>query len=145
MIEKNQYNLLKRSGIVVTSVEINENGMGRGANAIWWAVFHANLELVRKFLEGGGDANSCDEEGHTCLHVAIRSGAMSIVFLLLDYGGDLNTRNLRKVSPLFYATKEMLKLLGMEEGVVIGDKDNNSLYWGKTAANWDEVYGEHHY
>ena len=70
---------------------------------------------------------------------------MSIVFLLLDYGGDLNTRNLRKVSPLFYATKEMLKQLGMEEGVVIGEKDNNSLYWGKTAANWDEVYGKHHY
>lgn len=34
--------------------------MQKGANAVWWAVQHSNLELIRKFLEGGGDPNSKD-------------------------------------------------------------------------------------
>lgn len=50
MVEGNQYGLLSKSGIVVTSREINGASMSRGANPIWWAVFHSNLELTRRFL-----------------------------------------------------------------------------------------------
>lgn len=50
MVETNQYALLKRSGIVVTSREMNDCIMGKGANAMWWAVYHSNYELSKLFL-----------------------------------------------------------------------------------------------
>lgn len=87
--------------------------MSKGANAMWWAVYHSNLELVKTFLEGGGDPNSKDNEDNTCLHIAIKNGDVQIIFLLLDYGGDLNRKNNKKVSCLYHATKKMLKLLGL--------------------------------
>jgi len=52
--------------------------------------------------------------------MAIRNGDMQIVFMLLDFGGDLNAKNNKKMSPLFFASSKMLKLLGMEEGAVAG-------------------------
>lgn len=113
MVETNQYSLLKRSGIVVTSKEINDYSMSGGTNAMWWAVFHSNLELTAGFLQGGGDPNSKDSEDNSCLHIAVKNGAVQIIFLLLDYGADLNRKNAKKVTPLYHATKRMLKLLGL--------------------------------
>ena len=81
---------------------------------MWWAVYHYNLELTNTFLQGGGDPNSKDNDGDTCLHLAVRLGAMPIIFALLDYGADLNKKNNKKVTPLYYATTRMLKLLGLE-------------------------------
>jgi len=64
-------------------------------------------------LQGGGDPNSKDSEENSCLHIAIKKGAIPIIFDLLDYGGDVNAKNHKKVTPLFHATKRMLKLLGL--------------------------------
>lgn len=38
---------------------------------------------------------------------------MQIIFLLLDFGADLNMKNNKKATPLYYATPRMLKLLGL--------------------------------
>jgi ankyrin repeat protein len=143
MVEQNQYAMLLKSGIVVTNREINGTSMSQGGNPMWWAVFHSNLELTRKFLEGGGDPNSADAEENTCLHVAVRNGDMQIVFLLLDYGADLNKKNAKKASCLLHASKQMLKLLGLEEGSVLGDKDNNGLFYRRTMH--EDPYPEHYY
>jgi hypothetical protein len=43
LVENNQYNFLKKSGLVVTCKEINDNTMPNGTNAVWWAVYHSNL------------------------------------------------------------------------------------------------------
>ena len=110
---------------------------------MWWAVYHCNLELTTRFLQGGGDPNSKDADGQTCLHIAFKNGAVPIIFILLDYGADLNRKNNKKVSSLFYATKRMLKLLGLEEGSVVGDRDNNSTFYRRT--NHYDVYKEHYY
>ena len=110
---------------------------------MWWAVFHANLELTTLFLQGGGDPNARDAEGESCLHVAVRNGAVPVIFTLLDYGADLSRKNNKKVSCLFYATSRMLKLLGLEEGSVGGDRDNNATFYRRTV-NFD-VYKEYHY
>lgn len=48
----------------------------------------------------------------------MQNGDVQIIFLLLDYGADLNIKNNKKVTPLYYATPRMLKLLGLKEGVV---------------------------
>jgi ankyrin repeat protein len=114
MVENNQLGLLKKSGIVVTSKEINDYTMRGGTNAMWWAVSNCNLELATLFLQGGGDPNSRDGEENSCLHMAVKNGAVPIIFVLLDYGADLNRKNSKKVTPLYYATKRMLKLLGLE-------------------------------
>ncbi len=43
LVETNQFNILKKSGLVVTSKEINDYTMKNGTNAMWWAVYHSNL------------------------------------------------------------------------------------------------------
>ena len=66
--------------------------------------------------------------------------------MLLDYGGDLNLKNNRKVTPLYYATPKMLKLLGLEDGSVSGSevlKDNNGLYFNPSTIN--DFYPDHYY
>lgn len=110
---------------------------------MWWAVYHSNIDLAKRFLEGGGDPNSADEEENTCLHVAVRNGDLQIVFLLLDYGADLNRKNSKKASCLMHASKQMLKLLGLEDGSVLGDKDNNSLFYRRNPQ--EDPYPDHIY
>ena len=107
---------------------------------MWYAVYHSNKELASIFLQGGGDPNSCDSELNTCLHIAMRKGNIDIVFLLLDYGADLTRKNNNKNTPLYFGTPKMLKLLGLEEGCVVGDKDNNSLFYRKTTFNFEQTY-----
>ena len=87
--------------------------MPNGTNPIWWAVHHSNSDLATLFLQGGGDPNSKDNDGETCLHSAVKNGAVPIIFALLDYGADLNRKNNKKVTALYYATSRMLKLLGL--------------------------------
>jgi hypothetical protein len=41
-----------------------------------------------------------------------------MIFLLLDYGADLNATNNLNNTPLFYAHKELLIGLGLENGIV---------------------------
>jgi len=65
----------------------------------------------------------------------MRRGDIQIIFLLLDYGGDLNVKNNKKQTPLYYCTSKMLKLLGLEDGTsTVDDKlsqqqDNNRLFY----------------
>jgi ankyrin repeat protein len=46
----------------------------------------------------------------------MRKGDIEIIFILLDYGADLNVKNNKKQTPLYYCTTKMLKLLGLEDG-----------------------------
>lgn len=103
--------------------------------------------MTKKLLEGGGDPNSKNIEDNTCLHEAMKNGSIDIIFILLDYGADLNIKNNKRVTPLYYGTKKMLKLLGLSDGTtsVINDEstvDNNSIYFRPIA---DEIYPDHYY
>jgi len=64
----------------------------------------------------------------------MRKGDIEIIFILLDYGADLNVKNNKKQTPLYYCTTKMLKLLGLEDGTsTVEDKiaysDNNKLFY----------------
>lgn len=48
--------------------------------------------LVRDMLEGGGDVNERDDEGHTPLHEAVYAGQVSICQVLIERGADVNAR-----------------------------------------------------
>lgn len=66
--------------------------------------------------------------------------------MLLDYGADLNMKNNKKVTPLYFATPRMLKLLGLEEGILSADdaiKDNNSLFFKPVVP--ETLYSDHYY
>jgi ankyrin repeat protein len=78
----------------------------------------------------------------------MRKGDIEIIFLLLDYGADLNAKNNKKQTPLYYCTKKMLKLLGLEDGTsAMGDSfsgqmDNNKLFFKPEEK---DIYNEHYY
>jgi ankyrin repeat protein len=46
----------------------------------------------------------------------MKNGSIDIIFILLDYGADLNIKNNKRVTPLYFSTKKMLKLLGLSDG-----------------------------
>ncbi|KAI9009003.1 ankyrin repeat-containing domain protein, partial [Phycomyces nitens] len=56
--------------------------------------------LVRQ----GANTNAKDNSGWTPLHEAARSGHLTIVKLLLDHGGDINTLGHLANTPLHYAS-----------------------------------------
>ena len=118
--------------------------MPNGTNPLWWAVHHSNSELTIQFLQGGGDPNSKDNDGESCLHIAVKNGAVPIIFALLDYGGDLNRKNNKKMTALYYASSRMLKLLGLEDGSLTGEKDNNATFL-RRSYHTNDVYKEHYY
>lgn len=64
----------------------------------------------------------------------MKKGDVQIIFLLLDYGADLNAKNNKKQTPLYYCSSKMLKLLGLEDGTStcedkFGQQDNNRLFY----------------
>lgn len=74
MIEENQTGKMMRSGFVVNAKQLNDPVFKEGASAMWWAVKNSNVELAKKFLEGGGNPNGKNYENSTCLHEAMQNG-----------------------------------------------------------------------
>lgn len=76
----------------------------------------------------------------------MKNGDVEIIFILLDYGADLNVKNNKKQTPLYFCNSKMLKLLGLEDGVstVEGNLscDNNRLFYRPEPS---EIYLEHYY
>jgi ankyrin repeat protein len=106
---------------------------------LWWAVHNSNFELVKKLLEGGGNPNARDQEESSCMHEAMKNGDIEIIFILLDYGADLNNKNNRKQTPLYFCNSKMLQLLGLEDGLSTGEgnphSDNNRLFYRPEASD----------
>ena len=66
--------------------------------------------------------------------------------MLIDYGADLNLKNNHHVTPLFYASNQMLKALGIQDGTTSAYQqinDNNGLYFNPP--NEDNLYPDHYY
>lgn len=115
MVEENDEKGILKSGYVLTSKEINEPYLKEGGSIMWWSIKNSNIRLAKAFLEGGGNPNSRNQDNSTCLHEAIQNGNLSLIFLLLDYGGDLTLKNNKRQTPKFFATPKMLKWLKLDE------------------------------
>lgn len=64
--------------------------------AFYWKRFR----VVEWFLQKGADVNTRDEEGNTCLHLAVRKKYdPEAVQLLLRYGADVDLKNNEGISP----------------------------------------------
>ena len=69
-----------------------------------------------------------------------------MVFLLVDYGGNLNLKNGDNVTALYYASPTMLSELGMREGVASASaqlSDNNALFFSPPVVQ--NFYPDHYY
>jgi hypothetical protein len=81
------------------------------------AVVQARSEAAKLILEKQGPLhlNRQDERGNTALHLAVESGFVEMVILLLDYGADRTIRNPYGWTPLHLAVRkseiEMVQIL----------------------------------
>ncbi len=70
--------------------------------ALPWIVDSGDAELVRYFLEHGGEANGFSENGeHHMVYAA--SHAIECMRVLIEHGGDVNAKNKRGNTPLVAA------------------------------------------
>lgn len=72
------------------------------------AVRSADLEEVRFLLNNGVDVDARTAYGRSALHEAALYGLPDIASLLIERGADVNARNPRGETPLFYAEEGLL-------------------------------------
>ena len=73
--------------------------------SIHYAASDGNLELVKEYLEAGGDVNSMEKTfgrsfGVTILHSAVEGGQKQIVELLVEKGADINATEFGNTSTI---------------------------------------------
>ena len=109
-----------------------------------------DIDVIRLFLERGGDVDSISGNHSTMLHVAMQWGSLEVVHLLLDYGANINARDENGQTPLRRAMDNikdsmedhflaMLLLLGHGADVDALDNDhstplNMASYFGSVKA-----------
>lgn len=79
---------------------------GCGTPVLFYALFHAPLETVRRLLEQGADADAPANDGFPALFCAIdsdRTDRVERVRLLLDHGADVMRRGVNDYTPLHQA------------------------------------------
>lgn len=78
--------------------------------ALRYGVYQYNFEAAEILLDAGADPSAVDKFGNSCLHIvaiAIHRGASarSMFSNLLSRGLDINARNLRGETPIFYLNR----------------------------------------
>lgn len=89
-----------------------------GKRALCCTIKNKNYKLTKMLLESGVDANLPDMYFQYPLHYAFKLGDIESIFLLLDYNADLNVTNSNYHTPLFYASENLIKNLGLQNGVI---------------------------
>ena len=94
--------LMAVAGAGWTTRSSNRRGMGIGVDAARLLVLASEprtREGVRLALELGNNVHATDPDGNTALHAATRLGYLTVVELLVEYGGELYWRNNNGASP----------------------------------------------
>ncbi|WP_186375957.1 ankyrin repeat domain-containing protein [Hyella patelloides] len=74
-----------------------------------FAVFNAaskgDFEVIKEYINEGGNVNATYQQETTLLHFAASRGHNDIVQLLIDNGANVNAKNQQEVTPLLYAAQ----------------------------------------
>ncbi|KAG9275305.1 ankyrin repeat domain-containing protein 2 [Astyanax mexicanus] len=105
--------------------DVPEGPVGRQDFLI--AAASGKIKVIEKFLEDGGDPNTCDEFRKSALHRAAFQGHVMIIERLLDKGADINFQDRLDCTALHWACRggrlEALKILqGRGANLNIRDK-----------------------
>ena len=96
---------------------------------IFEAILFNKYQLVKDYLNNGGDVNSIDEYNETLLHKAARIGDIEAAKYLIEKGANINSIDADGGTPLHYAAcnahLETVKLL-IDNGANINAQDFDS-------------------
>jgi len=73
-----------------------------------------SIKLIKYFLEKKISPNEVNKEGQTPLHLAVKSGKIEIIELLMDNGADKSIKDNKGKKPFDYATKEIIHYFKFE-------------------------------
>ncbi|PIA50471.1 hypothetical protein AQUCO_01300895v1 [Aquilegia coerulea] len=76
-----------------TDYEVNGEGLKE-------AIKNSDTAAVQKLLSEGVDANYCDKQGFSLLHLAAVFNQTEITFILMDHGASLDCKNQQGETPL---------------------------------------------
>jgi len=63
------------------------------------AIKNSDASAVKKLLSEGVDANYCDKQGLTVLHLATLFNQTEIAFILMDHGANVELKNAQGETP----------------------------------------------
>ena len=98
---------------------------------MYYAAGNGDYKFCDYLLKLGADPNvGCGEEFSSATHMAFSSNNAEVIRLFIQKKANLNKCNFKKQTPLAFAKKSTLELLGLEEGQAIvqgGHKFDNHL------------------
>jgi len=107
-----------------------------GTRALHWAVYHGDVELVRRLIEAGADVTAANDYGATPMSEAAIRGDVEILELLLDAGADVDSPNADGQTALMVlartdnvAAARLLLERGADVNAVERRKGQTALMW----------------
>jgi len=76
-------------------VDLEQTDDVEGLRALHYAAWDGRVEIVEALLEKGANPNALDNDGFTPLNLAVLSGHLGCVRLLLDHGANIDQRTKR--------------------------------------------------
>ena len=90
--------------------DVNARGL-HGYTPLHFAIFRGRKEVVDALIEAGADVNARGMHGYTLLHLVANNRELAIAKALIKAGANVNARDDMGNTSLFFANKEMKKLL----------------------------------
>ncbi|UJR37800.1 hypothetical protein I4U23_030491 [Adineta vaga] len=100
----NAYELTKSLLTKQEGKDIINESAADGMKPLLLAASFQQADVIYLLLKNGANINGINNEEHTALHLACKSGCIRCAFYLIEVGGlDVNVRDLYQQTPLFYA------------------------------------------
>jgi ankyrin repeat protein len=93
-----------------------------GFTPLLFAAMHGDLELARTLLEVGADLHSATSDYGNALLVAAAGGHEAVAVFLVNQGADPNVTDGWGLTPLHYAVREGIAVIGMARGRIATDR-----------------------
>lgn len=123
-----------------------------GLTILQRAMYKWDLDVIKLFIDAGGDVNSPNCVGDTPLYWSIAQNDISMCEYLLVRGADVNVKNLQQFTPLHWAiilndSSSHLEIINflLTNGAKVNEKDDRGmtpLHWGVVKKNEDTLVVE---